>query len=169
MPLDKALALIQRRRPEAEPIAAFVDMLRQYEQQCVRDGVIVLDNEANTATNNNNVKKRAAVGPSRGPEPSPAKRSMIGPVVGRHVVAVGPQPQPIMGPSLPPAKAEPDEPSPHHSRSSSSSLSNESSSGKVGNTANNQPTASPHLKGDVLVGSSSSSKGSASTDESVKH
>ena len=90
MSLTSALALIQRRRPEAEPIPDFMDMLRQYEAQCRNDGAIV---EEETSSTEHRSKKRtatAAVGPA--PGSGPHKRAMVGPVYGPIVVAVGPQP-----------------------------------------------------------------------------
>lgn len=96
MPLESALSLIRRRRPDAEPIPDFMDMLRRYESQCRKDGAIVEDGTTSS-------KKRAAIGPS--PRPEPPKRAAIGPALGSVVVAaVGPQ-LPV-GPSPPPQKRQ---------------------------------------------------------------
>jgi hypothetical protein len=41
MTMDDALALIQRRRPEADPIPSFRQYLREYEARCIAQGTVV--------------------------------------------------------------------------------------------------------------------------------
>lgn len=101
MPLDDALALIQRRRPDAEPIPDFMDMLRQYEAQCRRDGAIV--DQVNESSRKH--KKRtaaAAAGPASKTDVGPQKRFVVGPAPGPVNVAVGPlaHPSRSIGPAV---------------------------------------------------------------------
>lgn len=74
MTLDDAMELVQRRRPEVDPIPAFLNMLRDYELQCRSQGDIASD----SATKKFGNKRAAAVvGPS-GPSPN-RSRPRIGP------------------------------------------------------------------------------------------
>ena len=113
MPLDDAMALVKRRRPEANPIPEFVAMLRDYETQCRLDGSIVdVAAAAATKSDNDGSKKRAAVGPSRPDAPKQQHRSMptIGPLR-PPVNVVGPSslsqlaPHKLSSPSSPAAAA----------------------------------------------------------------
>ena len=125
MPLDDALALIQRRRPDAEPIPDFMDMLRQYEAQCRRDGAIV-DQLDELSRKNKKRTATAAADPAAGPASKsaagPQKRSVVGPVPGLVNVAVGPAAHSSR--SIGPAVKGQDEPL--NDRASSSTLSNAS-------------------------------------------
>jgi len=40
MSMDRAMRLLKSRRPQIEPIPAFLDQLRQYEQRCLNMGAI---------------------------------------------------------------------------------------------------------------------------------
>ncbi len=59
MTAKEALALIKRRRPEACPIPAFVELLKSFEKQCCPEAAV----------------KRELLGPA----PPPKRRQLIGP------------------------------------------------------------------------------------------
>lgn len=63
MTASEALALIKRRRPEACPIPAFVELLESFEKQCL------------PATEATGATKRNLLGPA----PPPKRRQVIGP------------------------------------------------------------------------------------------
>ena len=83
MPLNEAMQLVKRRRPEADPIPDFVAMLRDYELQCRLDGVIRNDDDnadaAVVAAAENSNSKRGTT-PARLIRPDAPKRpKLIGP------------------------------------------------------------------------------------------
>jgi hypothetical protein len=81
MPLAEALALVKRRRPKADPLPAFLEMLKGYEQTCRSIGAISADEDT---------KVKRVIGPQLGPrmdaapmESIPSKRArVVGPPVG---------------------------------------------------------------------------------------
>lgn len=82
MQLADAMAMVKRRRPRAEPIPAFLEMLKDYEKQCQSLGVL----RASAPE-----KKKKEVGslmPSLGPSVERASK------------------KPVIGPELPNAKIE---------------------------------------------------------------
>lgn len=116
MSLDKALEMIQRRRPEVEPIPAFRVILKQYEAECFKEREASNDNSA--VEKRRTKKKKQIVGPSMGPSAAGAatnndddvggnnnnKRRRIGPPAMEP--SIGPARGPTnIGPSLPPSSA----------------------------------------------------------------
>eukprot|EP00980_Cylindrotheca_fusiformis_P014811 scaffold4026_cov117-Cylindrotheca_fusiformis.AAC.46 len=77
MTLHEALSLIRRRRPQAQPIPAFMEILEQYEKQLIEDSTLKNNNNNN---NSSSTKKRPRVvaGPSIGPA-APHTAKPIGP------------------------------------------------------------------------------------------
>lgn len=79
MSLEKALALCRARRPDVEPIPAFMAQLKTYEDKCRRLGVIRDDNKEPkpvVGDEGNDKKRKGPVGPAIGPP------AMIGPMIG---------------------------------------------------------------------------------------
>lgn len=68
MSLDEALQTIQRRRPQAQPIPAFIEILKQYEE---KHGSSNMAKRGPNDTFNTNDKKRRKKGPSIGPSIGP--------------------------------------------------------------------------------------------------
>ena len=134
MSLNDAMELIKRRRPQAQPIPAFMEMLKQYEGRMIKsssssssnnnkrnssDGVEEINNNQSSNDNNNNSqqtdqqrKRPRVVGPSRPP-------SMIGPSAAPKKVT-SPMTT-IIGP-LPPNKGKDEKDSSSTSNKSSTSL-----------------------------------------------
>lgn len=77
------MTLIERKRPQAEPIPSFVTQLKAYEKRCIEIGVISKDS------------KRKVDDCEYGNKP--AKKRAIGPAA--------PPPKRVIGPSLPPSVA----------------------------------------------------------------
>jgi hypothetical protein len=82
MSLDEAMELVQRRRPEANPIPEFMAMLKDYELLQIRSA------EGDDVKANNNKRTAAATSPSR-PDDAPKRAKPIGPF-SRPVVIIGP-------------------------------------------------------------------------------
>ena len=130
MSLKEALEMIQRRRPEAEPIPAFREILEDYEARCVKER----ENAANAkpslaekkkkkragpvgnpvAKDSSNGDKRRRVGPSPGPpKDSSREKNIVGPTMPPppqsepSSVSIGPSlpATATIGPSMPPAAA----------------------------------------------------------------
>jgi hypothetical protein len=115
--LDDALALIQRRRPEAQPIPAFWTMLKQHEQTLTTENKRKGDEKIGGESVNKRARQGpapagpaiAAIGPSIGPQSPPRKTEQMKPF--------GPQPptssssfgttKKSIGPQMPP-RAEAD-------------------------------------------------------------
>jgi len=64
MPFQDAISLIQQRRPEADPIPAFISQLKKYEEKCRQIGVLREDDMDSCA---DAVKKRKVIGPTYPP------------------------------------------------------------------------------------------------------
>ena len=161
MPLDSAMALIQRRRPEAEPIPDFMAMLGQYEAQCRSDGAIV---DLRTGIPGKNKKRTAgAVGPACPGAVGPQKRAVVGPLPGPIDVPVDPMAHPskTIGPTA--MGHEESLPDPE---SSPSTLSNASSPNSKKFGKNHAELSAKTDSNEI--GSQSSSHESTSTDESIK-
>lgn len=76
MNLEDSMELIRQKRPEAEPIPAFIKQLQEYEQECIGLGVISQQSKRKCEDGTKPVtKKRKAIGPV-GP---PKRAAMIGP------------------------------------------------------------------------------------------
>ena len=83
MPLEDAVALVRRRRPKAQPIPAFVEILERYEQGCRKQGSI--KSTADTATSasvksppgpalpTKHAKRPRPIGPAIGPAAGPTE------------------------------------------------------------------------------------------------
>ncbi|KAG7355637.1 dual specificity phosphatase [Nitzschia inconspicua] len=106
MSLDEAMTMIQRRRPQAQPIPAFMEFLKRKDIELLK--------QRGHLTNNNDNKKRPQPGATVvGPLPPPTvddempvdkKRVLVGPAV---PVPTPPTSQSCIGPSLPPSMVEP--------------------------------------------------------------
>jgi hypothetical protein len=89
MPLAEALALVKRRRPKADPLPAFLEMLKGHEQTCRSIGAISDEDTKRVAVRVESPLKRV-IGPQLGPpmdavptESIPSKRArVVGPLVG---------------------------------------------------------------------------------------
>lgn len=82
MPLNDALLLIRRRRPQAEPIPEFMEMLRRYETHLMKDTFISVSSEPSTAkVQTKRSRDTASIGPDPKWGPSLPKRIMIGPTL----------------------------------------------------------------------------------------
>mmetsp|Transcript_4123 Transcript_4123/g.5989 ORF Transcript_4123/g.5989 Transcript_4123/m.5989 type:complete len:273 (-) Transcript_4123:90-908(-) len=125
MDLDNALALVKQRRPEADPIPAFLEQLKRYEGECKDLGLIKKDSCDNGGDGNGvsnastsskasndasgkrqgrgdgtNLKKRKADGAQITIGPS---RGPVGPQQQQKVKKIlGPSRGPSIGPTLPP-------------------------------------------------------------------
>ena len=110
MTLDDAIAMIRRRRPQAEPIPPFMEFLRKEEETLKNDRATTKkvsmkrDCETKTDSNENETKKRKATHRVMGPAAGPTIGPTIGPVVGPAVKKSA-----VVGPSLPPEYAKPDQ------------------------------------------------------------
>lgn len=103
--LQEGIDLCKRRRPEVEPIPAFVGQLKIYESRCIEMGMIRVTDDIARSTGGGDRytggKKRkldnATIGPARGPAKGPS-RNIIGPT--KNPMKDGNTP--VIGPSLPP-------------------------------------------------------------------
>ena len=106
MTLDNALAMIRRRRPQAEPIPPFMEFLRKEEETLKNDPAatkkMTMKREFETTTDSNEskTKKRKATHRVMGPAVGPTIGPTIGPAVKKPAV---------VGPSLPPEYTKPDQ------------------------------------------------------------
>uniref|UniRef100_A0A7R9ZF94 protein-tyrosine-phosphatase n=1 Tax=Pseudictyota dubia TaxID=2749911 RepID=A0A7R9ZF94_9STRA len=87
MTFDKAFALCRRRRPDVNPIPAFVTQMRKYEMKCRKMGIISSDEGSELSSK----KRKSPAGPSRGPSGQVPATGLSRPVQG-----------PAIGPLLPP-------------------------------------------------------------------
>ena len=92
MTLNEAQRLVERRRPQAAPIPAFMEMLQEYEQTCRAVGAIAASSDEPKVS-----RKRGPV--PRIPQGPPNKQ--------RPRVVVGPMPPPSGGRTSVDAKATP--------------------------------------------------------------
>ena len=94
MPFSTALQMVQRRRPAADPIPAFHDILKTFEAKCIeerdKEGKPTTKRGTSSTEDTGGKAKRQKVGPSIGPS--------IGSSVGPSKAPIGPS----MGPSKPP-------------------------------------------------------------------
>lgn len=78
MTLQDSMALIQEKRPEANPIPAFMSQLQEYEKTCMNLGVFQHSKLKRDSVERNHKpeqKRRAPIGPSA----MPKKQRVIGP------------------------------------------------------------------------------------------
>ncbi|CAB9502331.1 specificity protein phosphatase 15 [Seminavis robusta] len=106
MSLQGALEMIKRRRPAAEPIPAFHEILVQYEAQCDKergkgDNTKKTKRSLSPTRNPHEEKKRPRVGPSIGPALPSAATTSIGPEMPPSSKAKA-----AIGPTMPPSKNE---------------------------------------------------------------
>jgi hypothetical protein len=130
MSLEEGMALVHRRRPQAQPIPAFIEILEQYEKE-----LIISNNKKRESANGrekeqsrqDTTKRRRVVGPSIGPSIGPAGPPPIGPQKpsvddsvespskeSTNTPAIGPSLLPnttseqnkLIGPAMPPPKEQ---------------------------------------------------------------
>ena len=101
-----AIEMCQRKRPEAQPIPAFVEQCQKYERKCRKLGVI----KSGGGGSGSSSPKKRKLGPSIGPAIGPS----IGPSIGPEPPAAGGagakssdnrHPAPVIGPVVGPAEA----------------------------------------------------------------
>lgn len=115
MSQSKALEMIKRRRPAAEPIPAFREILGTYEAKCEKERESTAAEAKKRAggdceDDKGKEKRRKAgpsIGPSIGPQVGPQK---IGPSIGPRMMGPSTKKAPttkkVIGPSMPPAAAK---------------------------------------------------------------
>lgn len=107
MPLTKALEMIQRRRPTAEPIPSFLEILDSFEAKCAKER----EKEGKSNSKGGTEKKRGPSMPKQNGGSGQEKRRKVGPSIGPSMgpslgpssASIGPQIAPSIGPSLPPS------------------------------------------------------------------
>jgi len=111
--LQEGIHLCKRRRPEVDPIPAFVGQLKIYETRCMEMGMIQSTNDSPGSdgrcdTNGRSRKRKAGgatIGPVRGPARGPTRpvrgpvRGPIGPARGPARGPIGPVRGPAIGPT----------------------------------------------------------------------
>lgn len=116
MTLQRALSLCRARRPDVDPIPAFMTQLQTYETKCRRLGVIREEDSDGAGSK----KRKAVVGPAmRPPGPpeevatnvTPKKKRMVGPMPPAKSLSkvnrIGPSMGPLIGPSIGPSQSPP--------------------------------------------------------------
>jgi len=111
--LLEGMNLCKRRRPEVEPIPAFVRQLKIYESRCAEMGMIRVTNDITEGDRHMRGQKRKVIGVKIGPARGPARgpnTSIIGPNKnpnkdGNDIDGTNSRTRttPVIGPSLPPS------------------------------------------------------------------
>jgi len=114
MNTEEALKMIQRRRPEAEPIPAVIEILEKYQAKCAQEKGNKNDKNHGKETKKATELKRAAgpVGPSsnnKRPRIGPSQKTVIGPSLPTAVASANDDNEngapcsekPTIGPSMP--------------------------------------------------------------------
>jgi len=128
MNLKDSMTLIQQKRPQAEPIPAFMTQLQEYEKKCIDLGVFGKDSKhkLDESSESSNQTKRRAIGPAVGP-PKPV---------------IGPS---LIGPSLPPlVEAKVKEPTTETSRKEDASSCGPLLSNNVGDSVGSGDSVKQH-------------------------
>lgn len=149
MSLNDAMTTIQRRRPEAQPIPAFFELLKRYEQQLQQSSRKQKHSGNNEFSMGKKKQKVVAgpstgpsIGPSIGPSAGPSKKPSLGPSVGPSIgPSVGPHIDPSHGPSarIGPSKDPSIDPSVGLSRAPAVNIDH----GKLKESKTNKPAIGP--------------------------
>lgn len=102
MTLKDATSLVQKSRPEAEPIPSFMSQLEKYENKCRQLGVICDDaqDKKRTAPHDEERTVKRRLGPAMGPGPAPVVGPAVGPLSQSNITV---EPKPAIGPAMGPA------------------------------------------------------------------